>query len=265
MSRPLFPFAFLGLFILFLTTHGQDLEGLGRTVTNDVTCAAVEEAEAGDEVTIHYEGRLASDGKKFDSSLDRGEPISFILGTGRVIQGWDEGLLRTCPGQSLKLEIPAKLAYGEEGVGNGLIPPNSDLVFELTLVKVKAPKVKIEVTKKVTCAGDKKTRDKDIVVFNYVGKFVNGKVFDSTLESGREPLESTIGEIGVTGWDQALTGACPGEKRRVVVPPHLGYGDEGVADFVPPNTTLILEIEIVKVRNRVLNFLDRISSGNFQG
>ena len=64
-------------------------------------CVSVQQAQEGDEVTVHYEGRLASNNFKFDSSFDRGQPISFILGQNKVIQGWDQGLVGICPGNQI--------------------------------------------------------------------------------------------------------------------------------------------------------------------
>jgi len=91
-------------------------------------------AEAGDTVEVHYTGKLAN-GKKFDSSLDRGKPFAFKLGAGRVIKGWDEGVAGMKVGGKRKLMIPAKLGYGSRGAGD-VIPPDADLVFEVELLKV---------------------------------------------------------------------------------------------------------------------------------
>jgi peptidyl-prolyl cis-trans isomerase A (cyclophilin A) len=93
------------------------------------------QAAAGKTVSVHYTGKLTN-GKVFDSSYTRGEPIEFKLGTGRVIKGWDEGIALMKVGGKATLTIPPELGYGERGAG-GAIPPNATLIFDVELVNVK--------------------------------------------------------------------------------------------------------------------------------
>jgi len=93
------------------------------------------EAKAGDIISVNYTGTLV-DGKKFDSSYDRNQSFSFVLGAGQVIKGWDEGVAGMKIGGKRKLVIPPALAYGDQELGNGLIPANSTLVFEVELLGV---------------------------------------------------------------------------------------------------------------------------------
>lgn len=100
----------------------------------DLTVGTGAEAKAGQSVSVHYTGWL-TDGQKFDSSKDRNDPFSFVLGGGMVIKGWDEGVQGMKVGGVRRLTIPPQLGYGVRGAG-GVIPPNATLVFEVELLDV---------------------------------------------------------------------------------------------------------------------------------
>ena len=85
-------------------------------------------------VIVHYEGYL-EDGTKFDSSVDKGKPFQFVIGSGRVIKGWDQGVMGMKVGGKRTLYVPADLAYGDRQIGN-IIPPHSNLLFHIELLEV---------------------------------------------------------------------------------------------------------------------------------
>jgi FKBP-type peptidyl-prolyl cis-trans isomerase FkpA len=91
--------------------------------------------QPGDHVVVHYTGWL-SNGRQFDSSVERGEPFEFIIGRGQVIEGWDQGVGQMRVGEKARLTIPPQLGYGEHGAG-GVIPPNATLIFEVELLEVR--------------------------------------------------------------------------------------------------------------------------------
>jgi FKBP-type peptidyl-prolyl cis-trans isomerase FkpA len=101
----------------------------------DITVGTGATATSGKMVTVHYTGWLTN-GKKFDSSVDRGQPFVFALGAGQVIKGWDEGVAGMKVGGKRQLKVPSEAGYGSRGAG-GVIPPNATLIFDVELLGVK--------------------------------------------------------------------------------------------------------------------------------
>ena len=139
MKRSLFAFALAGLLgaAAVAATPPPIVHLADGLAYQDETIGKGALPKTGDTVTVHYVGTLEN-GKKFDSSIDRGQPFSFQIGVGQVIKGWDEGVATMHVGGRRKLIIPASLAYGATGAG-GVIPPNATLLFDVQLLGLKSP------------------------------------------------------------------------------------------------------------------------------
>lgn len=217
------------------------------------------QAQAGNIVVVHYIGKLEN-GSVFDNSYDRGQPIRFKLGVGRVIKGWDEGIALLHKGDKAKFIIPPELGYGNRKVGS--IPPNSTLYFDVELLDiVPAPKA-FDVEGKDTIKtksglkyimvksnpNGKQAQAGNMVLVHYTGYLSNGKIFDSSVERGK-PFSFPLGQGRVIkGWDEGIAYLKEGEKARFIIPSNLAYGEKGAPPLIPPNSTLIFDVEIIKVQ-----------------
>ncbi len=216
--------------------------------------------EVGDKVTAHYTGRLTN-GVKFDSSKDRNQPFSFTVGAGMVIRGWDEGFALLNIGDKAVFTIPPAIAYGERNMGT--IPPNSTLVFEVEVIDavtpVKPKPFDVKGKDTLTTAtglryiivsqgtGVKAEAGKTVDV-HYTGYLMDGKIFDSSIERG-DPISFPLGQkMVIPGWEEGIALMKVGDKIRLIIPSELGYGANGAGGVIPPNATLIFDVELMNVK-----------------
>lgn len=211
-------------------------------------------AKAGDMVDVHYRGTFIN-GVGFDNSYDRKEPLHVVLGRTRLIQGFTDGLKDIKAGEKRKLTIPSTLGYGD--AARGPIPGGSTLIFEIEAVAI-TPKAKLEADKKKeikllkledTVKGTgQEAKDGDTVEVHYTGMFTDGKKFDSSKDRG-QPMTIKLGSGQVIkGFDYGILGMKVGGTRKVTIPPEMGYGAQGAGGVIPPNTTLVFELELVSIK-----------------
>ncbi|KAM7381589.1 hypothetical protein PAMA_012431 [Pampus argenteus] len=201
-----------------------------------------------DFVRYHFNGTLL-DGTIFDSSYNRKQTHDALVGEGWLIKGMDEGLMGMCVGEIRNILIPPFKAYGEKGSGTE-IPSQATLVFNILLVDIHNQKDDITVENQVvpeSCT--RKSVAGDYIRYHYNGSFLNGITFDTSYQ--RNSTYNTYIGMGyvIAGMDQALLGVCSGERRRVTIPPHLAYGENGAGNVIPPSAVLVFDIHVIDFHN----------------
>jgi peptidylprolyl isomerase len=225
-----------------------------------------------DRVEVKYEGRLAKNGLIFDSSYQRGETSTFPVNG--VIPGWTAGLQKMQPGDMFMFWIPSAQGYGERGSGVE-IPPNADLMFQVELVKVIAdpwtkampwPTDASDILRQPSgleyrpiesgpAEGGSPT-DADVVLVHFEGRLedpdyqvgdtleekLDSSLVLSTFQEG-QPKEFMVSGL-TPGWREVVKLMRPGDRWMVRIPPQINYGDDS-ADRIPPNSTVIYEIELL--------------------
>lgn len=250
-------------------TSMQENEFEGQGIITDsglqyieIEAGSGKQAEAGALVDVHYAGRL-TDGTPFDNSYDRGQPIQFPLGRGNVIAGWDEGIALMKEGGKAILVIPSDLAYGDRGAG-GVIPGGATLVFDVELVSVGDPLPSspdmfqsVDPSDYTTTESGLQFHDFEVgsggspavgskVRVHYTGWLLDGTKFDSSIDRG-QPFDFALGQGQVIrGWDEGVATMQYGGKRQLRIPADLGYGSRGAGGVIPPDATLIFEVELLQ-------------------
>jgi peptidylprolyl isomerase len=247
--------------------HMRVLNNVGETVTTKSGLKIIlkgkgtgVKVDSGDQVTIHYDGYFP-DGKFFDSSIKRGQPFQTKIGVGQVIKGWDEGVTMLNVGDSAQLIIPADLGYGS--MARGGIPANSTLIFDVFVIDTKKPVVPVpyEVKGKTVLKtasgleyivvhsgkGAQATAGKMVSV-HYTGYLLNGTKFDSSVERG-DAFTFPLGQGRVIpGWDEGVALMKEGDKFRFIIPYQLAYGEQGYPPVIPEKSTLVFDVELIKIQ-----------------
>jgi len=226
----------------------------------DLTTGEGEAVKAGDIVSTYYTIWVQGENEvNYITGSDGVNPLTFTTGAGdTVFPGWEEGMLGMQVGGKRYLVIPADLGLGETG-GSG-IPANATLVMEVELVDrleppvlSRAPEDKLTTTDSglgyydiVTGEGAEAASGQTVSV-QYSGWLEDGTLFDSSVTRG-EPFTFTLGTGGVIpGWEEGLVGMKVGGKRQLIIPAALAYGESGAGSTIPPNATLIFDIELLDI------------------
>jgi peptidylprolyl isomerase len=229
----------------------------------DLRAGSGEKARPGDELTLHFTGWLGG-GAQFQTTRTSGKPVTFTLGAGEVIDGWEQGLRGLQAGGVRLLRVQSYAGYGSKATTQ--IPPNSTLLFTVELVKREGavPSEGIDVfpdtASIVWQAGPEGLRfavtapasdpaapvaqPGQTVRVHYTGWLLDGTRFDSSRNRG-QPFDFALdaGQV-VRGWDLGVNGMRKGEKRLLMIPAPLGYGTQG-AGPIPPNATLLFAVELM--------------------
>ncbi|MCW3071396.1 MAG: Peptidylprolyl isomerase [Bacteroidetes bacterium] len=221
-----------------------------------------EQAVSGTKVVANYSAFLI-DGKMFDSSIERGQPLKANIGKGQLFAGLEEGLALMHKGEKARIIIPSKLAFGEKG--SGPIPPNADIIFDVEMMDVQKviPPVAYDIKgleAKKTASGityyevkrsgsTVKAEAGKTVKVHYSGYLADGTMFDSSVERG-EPLEFPLGQAYVIqGWEEGIALMNVGDKLRLVIPYLLAYGEAGRPPMIPAKADLTFDVELVDVKD----------------
>lgn len=239
----------------------RPLEGLTPVTTDsglkyyDFKVGDGEQPQQGAIVTLNFTGWL-TDGKLFDTSATRQQEVKYKLA--HAVPGWQEGIGSMRAGGIRRLEIPAELGFGERGAP-GKIPPNADLIYEIELLSVIQPptQTSVEGIEPVVLESGLKYWDIKVgegtaaelgsTVEQHMSVwYKDGDLFHSSRQLGR-PETQRVGLFPVKGWNEGMVGMKPGGKRCLEIPPALAFGEEGRPGQIPPNSTFIIEVDLLTV------------------
>jgi len=270
---------YLVFVLLLLGFIGCSKEGKVEKLTSGVSylddsLGTGREAKPGDLVSVHFRAWIIKDSTNIykdwskdstrhastiGSSIDFGQPIKYKLGDSAFIRGVDEAIVGMKSGGTRTIIIPSNRAYGE--LGFGPVPPNSSLKVVINLLDAKeaivAKSWDIDSSKIITSKSGlkyvilqpgtgEKADSADLVTVHYTGFLTDGKIFDSSVER-EEPFKFRLKlQPVIPGWEEGIKLVGKGGKVKLIIPPTLGYGAVPVGN-IPPNSTLIFDVDVVDV------------------
>ncbi|XP_062860055.1 peptidyl-prolyl cis-trans isomerase FKBP10-like [Trichomycterus rosablanca] len=204
---------------------------------------------AGDYIRYHYNGTFLN-GEAFDNSYKRNSTYNTYIGQGYVISGMDKGLQGVCMGERRRITMPPHLAYGQQGAGKE-IPGSAVLVFDIHVIDFHNPKdsVQVDVVSKPEVCNETSELN-DFIHYHYNCTLMDGTLLFTSSDYAAPQDVVLGGDKVIDGLDEGLRGMCSGEKRIVVVPPHLGHGEKG-AKNVPGSAVLRFELELISIQKGV--------------
>lgn len=245
------------------TAEVYELEGAATTPSGlqflEVKAGVGAVPEAGDLISLHFTGALP-DGTNFADTRERPGPVYLVYGQDELMPGLDEGLGMMKAGGQARMALPPGLAFGEQGYG--IVPPNSPVIFDVELFTVEKPPQPASISQ-----GDLKKTDSGLQYADLIiGQGADVKSNDTIAtkywiwvknDSGNQYITSSLGNDPLSfvegagdtvfpGWEEGMLGMKVGGKRLLVIPPELALGETGGGN-IPPNATLVMEVEVVDV------------------
>lgn len=220
--------------------------------------------EDGSKLTLHYSG-FFKDGKGFDSSVERGQPVNLKMGKGMILKSLEDVFYHIRKGEKVKIFIPYALAYGEKGQPP-IIPAKADLIYDIEVLDVTPNAIiaKYDITGKELkttasglkyyeiskATGTKQAAAGNTVKVHYSGYLADGTMFDSSLERDAGlPFEFKLGAGQViAGWDEGIALMHIGDKFRLLIPYYLAYGEIGHPPTIPAKAELTFDVELIEVK-----------------
>jgi peptidylprolyl isomerase len=227
-----------------------------------LTPGSGEAPQVGNIISMQYIATLP-DGTELANTYTDKQPATTIWGRNQLLAGWEEGIGLMKAGGKIRLAIPPALAFGAEGTGS--IPPNTTILMDVELLSVKPAPLPTEIAAdKLTKAtsglqyydlsagsGAEAAKNSTVTTsFTLWVKTASG--YDYVVSSeGSEPISFVVGRLDrvFPGWDEGVIGMKVDGKRMLVIPPDLGLGAQGSGDIIPPNATLVMEIQLVSTRD----------------